>query len=164
LILTGFTIISVIFTAIAVRCQLHQHHRWPERSYSRHSNDYACCLRHHRKAGGRYSPAFTCLIIAGAVAGFLSTGQREDIFWGWRSLFSGFMLAWIAVFTRAQSLCFPWTSLLICSYPIIEVGFSFCEDLREGYHPTSQTSFTCTLWPTNAGQENSPIFQNLQMG
>jgi hypothetical protein len=36
------------------------------------------------------------------------------------------MLAWISVLLPERNTSVsPWTSLLICSYPIIEVGFSF---------------------------------------
>lgn len=84
--------------------------------------------------------AFTCLIIAGAVAGFfLVNWPRGKIFLGdGGAYFLGFTLAWIAVLLpERNSSVSPWTSLLICSYPILEVAFSFVrKTLREGYHPS----------------------------
>lgn len=84
--------------------------------------------------------AFTCLIIAGAVFGFfLVNWPCGKIFLGdGGAYFLGFTLAWIAILlpTRNAQVS-PWASLLICSYPIIEVGFSFIrKTLREGYHPS----------------------------
>ncbi|WP_284337812.1 MraY family glycosyltransferase [Comamonas sp. NoAH] len=84
--------------------------------------------------------AFTCLIIAGAVAGFFIVNWPSGkIFLGdGGAYFLGFMLAWIAVLLPERNAAVsPWTSLLICSYPIIEVGFSFIrKTMREGYHPS----------------------------
>ncbi|WP_042418035.1 MraY family glycosyltransferase [Comamonas aquatica] len=84
--------------------------------------------------------AFTCLIIAGAVLGFfLVNWPFGKIFLGdGGAYFLGFTLAWIAILLPARNAqVSPWASLLICSYPIIEVGFSFVrKSLREGYHPS----------------------------
>ena len=84
--------------------------------------------------------AFTCLIIAGAVSGFfLVNWPAGKIFLGaGGAYFLGFTLAWIAVLLPERNTSIsPWTSLLICSYPIIEVGFSFVrKTIREGYHPS----------------------------
>lgn len=71
--------------------------------------------------------AFTCLIIAGSVIGFFMVNwPRGKIFLGdGGAYFLGFSLAWIAVLLpERNSGISPWTSFLICSYPIIEVGFS----------------------------------------
>ncbi|MDR2326065.1 MAG: glycosyltransferase [Acidovorax sp.] len=71
--------------------------------------------------------AFTCMIIAGAVIGFfLINWPRGKIFLGdGGAYFLGFTLAWVAVLLPERNASIsPWTSLLICSYPIIEVGFS----------------------------------------
>lgn len=89
--------------------------------------------------------AFTCLIIAGAVAGFFFINwPKGKIFLGdGGAYFLGFTLAWIAVLLpeRNNSIS-PWTSLLICSYPIIEVGFSVLRrSLRDGYNPTEPDFF-----------------------
>ena len=84
--------------------------------------------------------AFTCLIIAGAVVGFfLVNWPSGKIFLGdGGAYFLGFTLGWIAVLLPERNTSIsPWTSLLICSYPIIEVGFSFLrKTMREGYHPS----------------------------
>ena len=84
--------------------------------------------------------AFTCLIIAGAVLGFfLVNWPFGKIFLGdGGAYFLGFTLAWIAILLPARNAqVSPWASLLICAYPIIEVGFSFVrKSLREGYHPS----------------------------
>lgn len=84
--------------------------------------------------------AFTCLIVAGAVTGFfLVNWPRGKIFLGdGGAYFLGFTLAWIAVLLPERNASVsPWTSLLICSYPILEVAFSFIrKSLREGYHPS----------------------------
>lgn len=84
--------------------------------------------------------AFTCLIIAGAVLGFfLVNWPFGKIFLGdGGAYFLGFTLAWIAILLPARNAqVSPWASLLICSYPIIEVGFSFLRKTsREGYHPS----------------------------
>lgn len=71
--------------------------------------------------------AFTCLIIAGAVLGFfLVNWPYGKIFLGdGGAYFLGFTLAWIAILLPARNpQVSPWASLLVCSYPIIEVLFS----------------------------------------
>lgn len=71
--------------------------------------------------------AFTCLIIAGAVLGFfLVNWPYGKIFLGdGGAYFLGFTLAWIAILLPERNPeVSPWASLLICSYPIIEVIFS----------------------------------------
>ena len=84
--------------------------------------------------------AFACLIIAGAVLGFfLVNWPFGKIFLGdGGAYFLGFTLAWIAILLPARNAqVSPWASLLICAYPIIEVGFSFVrKSLREGSHPS----------------------------
>lgn len=71
--------------------------------------------------------AFTCLVIAGAVLGFfLVNWPYGKIFLGdGGAYFLGFTLAWIAILLpeRNEEVS-PWASLMICSYPIIEVIFS----------------------------------------
>lgn len=84
--------------------------------------------------------AFTCLVIAGAVLGFFCVNwPRGKIFLGdGGAYFLGFTLAWIAVLLPERNASIsPWSSLLVCSYPIIEVGFSYVrKSFREGYHPS----------------------------
>lgn len=84
--------------------------------------------------------AFTCLIIAGSVLGFfLVNWPYGKIFLGdGGAYFLGFTLSWIAILLPERNpQVSPWASLLICSYPILEVAFSFIRKaLREGYHPS----------------------------
>lgn len=84
--------------------------------------------------------AFTCLIIAGSVLGFfLVNWPVGKIFLGdGGAYFLGFTLAWIAVILPERNASVsPWSCLLICCYPIMEVAFSFIrKSLREGYHPS----------------------------
>ena len=84
--------------------------------------------------------AFACLVIAGAVLGFFLVN------WPWGKIFLGdggayflgFTLAWIAVLLpERNSSISPWTSFLICLYPVLEVFISVIRrSLREGYSPT----------------------------
>lgn len=85
--------------------------------------------------------AFSCLIVAGAVAGFFVVNWPfGKIFLGdGGAYFLGFSIAWIAVLLpERNSSISPWTSLLICSYPVIEIGFSIFRRkfLRDGYTAT----------------------------
>lgn len=84
--------------------------------------------------------SFACLIITFAVAGFfIINWPAGKIFLGdGGAYFLGFTLAWIAVLLpERNSSISPWTCLLICSYPILEVLFSVLRRmLREGYSPT----------------------------
>ncbi len=83
---------------------------------------------------------FACLIITSAVAGFFVINwPAGKIFLGdGGAYFLGFTLAWIAVLLPERNASIsPWTCLLICSYPILEVLFSVLRRmLREGYSPT----------------------------
>lgn len=83
--------------------------------------------------------AFSCLMIAGAVLGFLLVNwPLGKIFLGdGGAYFLGFALAWIAILLpdRNPSVS-PWTSLLICAYPILEVATSYLRRARrDGHHP-----------------------------
>lgn len=113
--------------------------------------------------------AFTCLIIAGAVTGFfLVNWPRGKIFLGdGGAYFLGFTLAWIAVLLpERNSSVSPWTSLLICSYPILEVAFSFVrKTLREGYHPSQPDGVHLHMlanrrWAKKIFPESSQTTQN----
>lgn len=71
--------------------------------------------------------AFTCLVISGSLLGFfLVNWPYGKIFLGdGGAYFLGFMVAWIAILLPERNpQVSPWASLLICSYPIIEVIFS----------------------------------------
>jgi UDP-N-acetylmuramyl pentapeptide phosphotransferase/UDP-N-acetylglucosamine-1-phosphate transferase len=91
--------------------------------------------RHH----GDIPLAFTCLLIAGAILGFTALNwPHGKIFLGdGGAYFIGFAIAWIALLLphRNQAVS-PWTSLLICAYPIVEVLYSFLRRYRrEGQTP-----------------------------
>lgn len=140
--LLGFTLISVIFTAIAVGGVANSINIIDGLNGLTAGTAliilaaFGVIARHV----GDIPLAFTCMIIAGAVAGFfLVNWPKGKIFLGdGGAYFLGFTLAWIAVLLpeRNHSVS-PWSSLLICSYPIIEVVFSVVRrSLREGSSPT----------------------------
>ena len=84
--------------------------------------------------------AFTCLVVAGSVLGFfLINWPLGKLFLGdGGAYFLGFTLAWIAVLLPARNASIsPWTSFLICLYPVLEVAVSVIRrSMREGYSPT----------------------------
>ena len=84
--------------------------------------------------------AFTCLVIAGSVCGFfLINWPFGKIFLGdGGAYFLGFTLAWVAVLLPSRNTSIsPWTSFLICLYPVLEVAVSVIRrSMREGYSPT----------------------------
>ncbi|TYK70581.1 glycosyl transferase [Comamonas sp. Z3] len=145
--LLGFTIISVIFTAIAVGGVANSINIIDGLNGLTAGTAMIILAAFGiiARLVGDIPLAFTCLIIAGAVAGFFFVNwPKGKIFLGdGGAYFLGFTLAWIAVLLpeRNHSVS-PWTSLLICSYPIIEVGFSILRrSLREGYSPTEPDFF-----------------------
>lgn len=92
------------------------------------------------RAVGDIPLAFSCLVIAGAVLGFfLVNWPSGKIFLGdGGAYFVGFAIAWVAVLLphRNPSIT-PWTSLLICAYPVIEVLSSYVRRaLRINHHPS----------------------------
>lgn len=145
--LLGFTIISVIFTAIAVGGVANSINIIDGLNGLTAGTAMIILAAFGiiARLVGDIPLAFTCLIIAGAVAGFFFVNwPKGKIFLGdGGAYFLGFTLAWIAVLLpeRNHSVS-PWTSLLICSYPIIEVCFSILRrSLREGYSPTEPDFF-----------------------
>lgn len=83
--------------------------------------------------------AFSCLVLAGSIAGFLVINwPYGKIFLGdGGAYFVGFALAWIAVLLPQRNAeISPWTSLLVCAYPVLEVAFSYYRrHKRKGHHP-----------------------------
>ncbi|MGE6212907.1 MraY family glycosyltransferase [Comamonas aquatica] len=145
--LLGFTIISVIFTAIAVGGVANSINIIDGLNGLTAGTALIILTAFGIIARqiGDIPLAFTCLIIAGAVAGFFFVNwPKGKIFLGdGGAYFLGFTLAWIAVLLpeRNNSIS-PWTSLLICCYPIIEVGFSILRrSLRVGHSPTEPDFF-----------------------
>jgi UDP-N-acetylmuramyl pentapeptide phosphotransferase/UDP-N-acetylglucosamine-1-phosphate transferase len=82
--------------------------------------------------------AFVCLALAGAVAGFMLVNWPfGKIFLGDGGAYAvGFALAWIAVLIlQRHSDVSAWAPLLLCGYPILEVGFSVVRRRRRGLSP-----------------------------
>lgn len=114
--------------------------------------------------------AFTCWVIAGAVFGFfLVNWPFGKIFLGdGGAYFLGFTLAWIAILLPERNpQVSAWASLLICSYPIIEVIFSIYRRkfLRNNCIATQPDashlhSLTNKRWARRVFREASPTLQN----
>ena len=84
--------------------------------------------------------AFSCLVLAGAVGGFLLVNWPfGKIFLGdGGAYFVGFAVGWVAVLLPHRNAAVsPWVSLLVCAYPVLEVLFSFARKTRRhGHHPS----------------------------
>jgi UDP-N-acetylmuramyl pentapeptide phosphotransferase/UDP-N-acetylglucosamine-1-phosphate transferase len=114
--------------------------------------------------------AFTCLVIAGAVIGFfLVNWPLGKIFLGdGGAYFLGFSLAWLAILLPERNpQVSPWASLLICSYPFIEVIFSIYRRkfLRKKFHATQADAFhlhslTNKRWVRHFFRNSSPTLKN----
>ncbi|MGQ0711973.1 MAG: MraY family glycosyltransferase [Rhodoferax sp.] len=82
--------------------------------------------------------AAVCFVLAGAVAGFFLVN------WPWGKLFLGdggayfvgFSLAWVAVLLlwRHPHIS-AWAPLLVCAYPVLEVGFSIWRRRKRQLNP-----------------------------
>jgi UDP-N-acetylmuramyl pentapeptide phosphotransferase/UDP-N-acetylglucosamine-1-phosphate transferase len=82
--------------------------------------------------------AYVCLLIAGAVLGFLLINwPLGKLFLGDGGAYAvGFALAWIAVLILARHPeVSAWAPLLVCGYPILEVVFSIFRRRRRGLSP-----------------------------
>ncbi|MGV8804897.1 MAG: MraY family glycosyltransferase [Polaromonas sp.] len=82
--------------------------------------------------------ALVCLILAGAVAGFLLVNwPLGKIFLGdGGAYFVGFALAWIAVLIlQRHPEVSAWAPMLVCGYPILEVFFSIARRRRRNLSP-----------------------------
>lgn len=82
--------------------------------------------------------ALVCLILAGAVAGFLLVNwPLGKIFLGdGGAYFVGFALAWIAVLILDRhSEVSAWAPMLVCGFPILEVLFSIVRRRRRKLSP-----------------------------
>ncbi len=82
--------------------------------------------------------AFTALILAGSVLGFgMVNWPMGRIFLGdGGAYFVGFAVAWLAVLMTARHPeVSAWAPMLVCGYPILEVGFSIVRRHRRGASP-----------------------------
>ncbi|NDP61901.1 glycosyltransferase [Polaromonas sp.] len=87
---------------------------------------------------GDHDLALVCLILAGAVAGFLLVNwPMGKIFLGdGGAYFVGFALAWLAVLVLARHAeVSAWAPMLVCGYPILEVLFSIVRRRRRNLSP-----------------------------
>ncbi|MDB5743357.1 MAG: glycosyl transferase, family 4 [Polaromonas sp.] len=87
---------------------------------------------------GDHDLAFVCLILAGAVLGFLMVNWPfGKIFLGdGGAYFVGFALAWLAVLIlQRHTEISAWAPLLVCGFPILEVLFSIVRRRRRHLSP-----------------------------
>ena len=139
--LLGFTLISVLFTAFAVGGIANSVNIIDGLNglASGTSIIMLAAFGIIARQVGDIPLAFTCLVIAGAVFGFfLINWPLGKIFLGdGGAYFLGFTLAWIAVLLpERNSSISPWTSFLICLYPVLEVAISVIRrSSRAGYSP-----------------------------
>ena len=87
---------------------------------------------------GDHDLAMVCLILAGAVAGFLLMNwPLGKIFLGdGGAYFAGFAVAWLAVLILARHAeVSAWAPLLVCGFPILEVLFSIVRRRRRNLSP-----------------------------
>ena len=87
---------------------------------------------------GDHNLAMVCLILAGAVAGFLLINwPLGKIFLGdGGAYFVGFALAWLAVLIlQRHAEVSAWAPMLACGYPILEVLFSIVRRRRRNLSP-----------------------------
>ena len=140
--LLSFTIISVIFTAIAVSGVANAINIIDGLNGLTTGTAMLmlCAFGSIAYLIGDTALAFSCLIIISSVMGFfIINWPAGKMFLGdGGAYFLGFTLAWVAVLLPERNPGIsPWSSLLICSYPILEVVFSVLRrSMREGYSPT----------------------------
>ena len=87
---------------------------------------------------GDHDLAMVCLILAGAVAGFLLINwPLGKIFLGdGGAYFAGFAVAWLAVLILARHAnVSAWAPLLVCGFPVLEVLFSIVRRRRRNLSP-----------------------------
>jgi UDP-N-acetylmuramyl pentapeptide phosphotransferase/UDP-N-acetylglucosamine-1-phosphate transferase len=140
--LLGFTIISVLLTGFAVGGLANAVNMID----GFHGLAAGCVLIMLTAFGviarqvGDIPLAFSCLVIAGAVGGFLLINWPfGKLFLGdGGAYFVGFAVGWVAVLLPHRNASVsPWVSLLVCAYPVIEVLFSYVRKSRRlGHHPS----------------------------
>ena len=81
--------------------------------------------------------ARACLILAGAVTGFvLLNWPFGKLFLGdGGAYFVGFAIAWLSVLLARNPGISPWAPLVVCGYPILEVMFSILRRHRRNLSP-----------------------------
>ncbi len=82
--------------------------------------------------------ASVCFVMAGAVAGFLLVNwPRGKLFLGdGGAYFVGFSLAWVAVLLLwRHPYISAWAPLLVCGYPVLEVGFTIWRRRKRKLNP-----------------------------
>ena len=87
---------------------------------------------------GDHDLALVCLILAGAVVGFLLVNwPMGKIFLGdGGAYFVGFSLAWLAVLVLARHPeVSAWAPMLVCGFPVLEVLFSIIRRRRRNLSP-----------------------------
>ena len=87
---------------------------------------------------GDQSLAFVCLILAGAMVGFLLVNwPLGKIFLGdGGAYFMGFAIAWLAVLILTRhSQVSAWAPMLVCGFPVLEVLFSIVRRRRRNLSP-----------------------------
>ena len=87
---------------------------------------------------GDHDLAMVCLILAGAVAGFLLMNwPLGKIFLGdGGAYFAGFAVAWLAVLILARHAeVSAWAPMLVCGFPVLEVLFSIVRRRRRNLSP-----------------------------
>lgn len=83
--------------------------------------------------------ATVCFVLAAGALGFGAVNWPfGKIFLGdGGAYFLGFLLAWVAVLLPMRNPHVnAWATMLVCAYPVLEVGFSYRrKSKREGHHP-----------------------------
>ena len=138
--LLGFTVISVLFTAFAVGGVANAiniidgFNGLAAGTVIIISTAFGVMMM----ALGDHDLALVCLILAGAVLGFLLVNwPLGKIFLGdGGAYFVGFALAWLAVLILARHAeVSAWAPMLVCGYPILEVLFSIVRRRRRHLSP-----------------------------
>lgn len=135
--LLGFTAVSVLFTAFAVGGVANAINIIDGFNglAAGTVNIILCSFALMACALGDAALMQTSLIIGGAVLGFgLLNWPMGKIFLGdGGAYFIGFALAWLAVLMLARHPgVSAWAPLLVCGYPVLEVGFSMLRRHRRG--------------------------------
>ena len=138
--LLGFTLVSVLFTALAVGGVANAINIIDGLNGLATGTIIIITISFALMAGalGDDALAQTSLIIAAATFGFvLFNWPLGRLFLGdGGAYFLGFCAAWLAVLLMARHPeVSAWAPLLVCAYPVLEVGFSVQRRRKRGQHP-----------------------------